>query len=415
MVIRIQAILQRATSLGFTKMTDYKFKIYHNNQWRTIKRPRYYNGTNWLEARAIYIYSNNDWRQVYQVVTSPNITTQPTNQSGSVSAPTITTQPTNQSGDVNTTATFTITVADPFFGTRSYQWQRDSGAGFVNVTTGSGGTTNTYTTETLTAGMSGYKYRCVATITGGIGGATLSLVANGNGTLSYQWYKSNGDALNLEIYSYLTTQVTGDYYCKVTNTRNDEGITVQSNTATATWTNTSSLNSNEATLTVTGVDVTTRDDNNPTFSGTNASNVDYSKTRDISFGDTTTYGYVGANGSSTYNGDVTCHFASASITSGTLYLEAGLFATSSDWAEVGASATLEYSTDNGSTWTEVVSTSNQEQDTTATSYEVSLGAIDMADLQVRYSGEGGVAGEYGEYSASAHIKMYDIYVIYTPV
>ena len=391
-------------------MTDYKFQIYNNNQWRTIKRPRYFNGTNWLEARAIYICgSDSQWKQVYQVVTAPVITTQPVNSNGSIQAPVITSQPTSQSGNVNTTANFNITVQDPISGTRSYQWQRDIGTGFQNVTTGSGGTTPSYTTETLTGGMSGYKYRCAVTITGGIGDAYLTVVANGNGNLTYQWYTQAGSPVQYAVLSTFGTQNTGVYYCVVTNTRNDEPISVQSDSATATWTNTSSLNSSEATLTVVGADVTTRDNNSPTFNGSNAINSNFGNTRDISFGNTTTFGNVASNFSSNWNGQVTSNFASASIQSGTLYLQIGKYADGN-----GESTDVDYSTDGGSTWTNIVSTGSSAIDTGATGYTVSLSSMNLSSLKVRYNGRGSTSGEYDEYYSESWIKMYDIYLIYTP-
>lgn len=78
-------------------------------------------------------------------------------------APIFNTHPSNQTVVVGQTATFTVAVnAQP---TATYQWQvsTDEGGSWANVTGGTGATTTSYTTPTLTLGDSGNWYRCVAT------------------------------------------------------------------------------------------------------------------------------------------------------------------------------------------------------------------------------------------------------------
>jgi hypothetical protein len=76
-------------------------------------------------------------------------------------APSITTQPTNQSANDGQTATFTAAATgDPM---PTVQWQVNTGSGWANVTDGSGGTTDSYTTPAATSGMNGYQYRAVYT------------------------------------------------------------------------------------------------------------------------------------------------------------------------------------------------------------------------------------------------------------
>lgn len=80
--------------------------------------------------------------------------------------PTISAQPTDQTAADGGTATFTITSADA----SSYQWETQAslGGSWSNVSGGSGGTTNSYTTPTLSkATDAGRQYRCVATNSGG--------------------------------------------------------------------------------------------------------------------------------------------------------------------------------------------------------------------------------------------------------
>lgn len=74
--------------------------------------------------------------------------------------PTNITHPSNQSVNVGETATFTVTATGtlPF----SYQWQvkADDASGWVDIT---GATDASYTTETASPTMDGYKYRCRVT------------------------------------------------------------------------------------------------------------------------------------------------------------------------------------------------------------------------------------------------------------
>lgn len=86
---------------------------------------------------------------------------------GGPAPPTIDVQPTEQTAANGATATFTTTVT----GATSYQWERlpPSGVGgWANVSGGSGGTTDDYTTPTLSrAGDAGAQYRLKATNAGG--------------------------------------------------------------------------------------------------------------------------------------------------------------------------------------------------------------------------------------------------------
>ncbi|MDX1773123.1 GEVED domain-containing protein [Oceanihabitans sediminis] len=91
-------------------------------------------------------------------------------------APTITTQPTNATRTIPNTATFSVTAT----GSPTYQWQvsTDGGSTWTDVTTGTGGTTNAYTTEATSAGMNDNQYRCILTNSCGdttSNAATLSL------------------------------------------------------------------------------------------------------------------------------------------------------------------------------------------------------------------------------------------------
>nr|WP_321221130.1 choice-of-anchor D domain-containing protein [uncultured Psychroserpens sp.] len=91
-----------------------------------------------------------------------------------ITTPTISIQPTNVTRVIPNTATFTVASSDA----TSYQWQVDTGAGFNNVTGGTGATTDTYTTTATNAAMHNNVYRCVLTNACGStnsNGATLTL------------------------------------------------------------------------------------------------------------------------------------------------------------------------------------------------------------------------------------------------
>lgn len=88
---------------------------------------------------------------------------------------TITSQPSNATRVAPNTAQFTVAATLAGAGTLTYQWQiqqsTESGSTWTNVSTGSGGTTATYTTGVTqvaagAADSNGDKYRCVVSSTG---------------------------------------------------------------------------------------------------------------------------------------------------------------------------------------------------------------------------------------------------------
>jgi autotransporter-associated beta strand protein len=85
----------------------------------------------------------------------------------------IDTQPMAQQVCGGLTATFSVSAP----GATNYQWQvsTDSGSNWSDVTQGTGGTTDTYTTETLSTNDSGRLYRVI--VSGSCGGATPSSTA----------------------------------------------------------------------------------------------------------------------------------------------------------------------------------------------------------------------------------------------
>jgi predicted secreted protein len=163
--------------------------------------------------------------------------------------PSITSQPESATVCQGGSASFTITASNA----ASYQWQVNTGSGFVNVANGSiysGATTPTLQLNGLTPAMNGYQYRLVATsscppsvisnvvtlgvnsqtliTTGPTGGTvcvgdpfTLGVSATGTG-LSYQWKKNGSDIPGATGSTYSIPSVaTGDagtYTVQVTGT-----------------------------------------------------------------------------------------------------------------------------------------------------------------------------------------------------
>ena len=82
----------------------------------------------------------------------------------------ITSQPTNTTGAVGGTSSFGVvaTTSDNDAGDITYQWQVSitNGSTWSDVSEGTGGTTSTYTTPTLTTAYDEYQYRCVLSATG---------------------------------------------------------------------------------------------------------------------------------------------------------------------------------------------------------------------------------------------------------
>ncbi|WP_432672669.1 GEVED domain-containing protein [Flavobacterium sp. SM2513] len=88
-------------------------------------------------------------------------------------SPSITTQPTNKSVVVGATATFSVVATGT---TLSYQWQTNASGSWANVTTGTGGTTASYTTPVTTLLMNDTGYRVV--VTSAVCGSLNSAIAN---------------------------------------------------------------------------------------------------------------------------------------------------------------------------------------------------------------------------------------------
>lgn len=204
-------------------------------------------------------------------------------------APTITQNPTSQSVPSGSTATFTAAASG--YPAPSVQWEvsTNDGMTFNDVTTGTGGTTDSYTTPTLTTAYNNYQYEAVfsngvlpnATTTAATltvettpvvltqpltqavnAGSSVTLTSTASGATSQQWEVStNGGAFAPVVPADTTTSLT------LSPTEEQTG-----NQYELVFTNSlGSTPSNAATITVVGTPITQWIFNTPAQSGPNGS------------------------------------------------------------------------------------------------------------------------------------------------
>jgi hypothetical protein len=124
--------------------------------------------------------------------------------------PTITVQPTNQSSASGSTAIFGVTATSADSGTLGYQWQvsTNSGSSWSNVSSGTGGTTSSYTTASLIRANNNYQYRVAVTNTKN--GATSAAVNSSVVTLTVA--KADQASLTSPVLSETTATYNGSAY-----------------------------------------------------------------------------------------------------------------------------------------------------------------------------------------------------------
>ena len=163
------------------------------------------------------------------------------NPTPSVEKPVITVQPTSQSVVAPATATFTVVVTGTSL---SYQWKKDG----TNVTTGVGGTTNTYTTP--------------ATVFGDDGAVFTVVVSNSLGSVT-----SSSATLTVSGRYSLVVNASGGFY--------DKTECVKDNTTGLVWEGKTLTGTRAASLTYTNYDSTSSaqksDNTNPTQAEIDAS------------------------------------------------------------------------------------------------------------------------------------------------
>ncbi|MFM2293620.1 MAG: hypothetical protein RLZZ350_33 [Verrucomicrobiota bacterium] len=101
----------------------------------------------------------------------------------------ISTNPVNQAVAVGATANFSITATGSV---PTYQWQvsTDNGANWNNVSTGTGGTTASYTTATLAAGDNGSQFRAIANVSCNSSSATSGVATLTVSDPTGKWFRS---------------------------------------------------------------------------------------------------------------------------------------------------------------------------------------------------------------------------------
>ncbi|MEI6094962.1 MAG: putative Ig domain-containing protein, partial [Gammaproteobacteria bacterium] len=200
---------------------------------------------------------------------------------GTMNAALSTTNPSAVIANAGQTASFSAVASDgttPY----SYQWQVNPATGvFANVSTGSGGTTPTYTTAVLTTGNNGYSYRVVVTDAGSATAtstaATLTVNAalatttpsnisanvgqtaifstttsSGTGAYSYQWQLSTDAGITFSNIGSATSASYTTPALIIGNNNNQYRVRVTDSASVP-----SSINSTAATLTVNAALATT--------------------------------------------------------------------------------------------------------------------------------------------------------------
>ena len=180
-----------------------------------------------------------------------------TSLAATLSVPTVnaalsTSTPSNTTVDAGQAATFSTTASNgtsPY----SYQWQVSTGGAYSNVSSGSGGTTASYTTAALTTGNSGNTYRVIVTDSAGVptsvtsGAATLTV----NAALSTSTPSNQTISLsvsNTATFSTIASGGTGPYTYQWQV--NSQGISSFVNVSTGTGATTASYTT--GTLTIAG-------------------------------------------------------------------------------------------------------------------------------------------------------------------
>lgn len=97
-------------------------------------------------------------------------------------SPTISVQPASRISIQNSSATFNVGATSPDSGVLAYQWQVNTGSSWENVSMGTGFTTNSYTTASLSMAANGYQYR--VNVTNSKNGATSTPLTSNAVTLT---------------------------------------------------------------------------------------------------------------------------------------------------------------------------------------------------------------------------------------
>ncbi len=214
-----------AVGLGLT----YQWQLNDGNGFVNVNNGGIYSGATSQSLTLNGVPPSLDGYQFNCVITGATCFTTTTSSTVTITenpSPTINTQPVDYAACVGDNAVFSVSASGTSL---TYQWQVNSGSGFVGIFNGgvySGATTNTLNITGFTSGMDGYQYQCI--VTGSINctsnsvsnfatltettspnvitqpvsqsicegdNAVFTAAATGSG-LTYQWQEESGSGFN---------------------------------------------------------------------------------------------------------------------------------------------------------------------------------------------------------------------------
>jgi hypothetical protein len=143
----------------------------------------------------------------------------------------ISSSPSSTSVTAPATASFTVTATGTSL---TYQWQfsSNSGGSWTNVSSGTGGTTNSYTTGATSASMSGYLYQCVVSGTCGTSTSTSATLTISTGPCFSEYFASATSGDNTSTTNQASAWVANSNFPTISNV-NQAGGAVKLGTGSA--------------------------------------------------------------------------------------------------------------------------------------------------------------------------------------
>ncbi|MCG3167509.1 MAG: hypothetical protein POELPBGB_03301 [Bacteroidia bacterium] len=151
-----------AVGLGLT----YQWQLNDGNGFVNVNNGGIYSGATSPSLTLNGVPPSLDGYQFNCVITGATCFTTTTSSTVTITenpSPTINTQPVDYAACVGDNAVFSVSASGTGL---TYQWQVNTGGGFVGIFNGgvySGATTNTLNITGFTSGMDGYQYRCIVT------------------------------------------------------------------------------------------------------------------------------------------------------------------------------------------------------------------------------------------------------------
>ncbi|MGE3823139.1 MAG: hypothetical protein AB7G44_02865, partial [Bacteroidia bacterium] len=165
-----------AIGLGLT----YQWQLNDGNGFVNVNNGGIYSGATSPSLTLNGVPPSLDGYQFNCVITGATCFTTTTSSTVTITenpSPTINTQPVDYAACVGDNAVFSVSASGTSL---TYQWQVNTGGGFVGIFNGgvySGATTNTLNITGFTSGMDGYQYQCIVTGTVNCTSNTISNIA----------------------------------------------------------------------------------------------------------------------------------------------------------------------------------------------------------------------------------------------